>query len=134
VKQTTNILYWILMLGMGIYFAYSKGWILANFDSISPTQAKILLEEDANITLLDVRTVQEYKEGHLRNATLIPLSELADNLKKLSKKKDQKIIVYCRSGNRSISASRILVKNGFTPLNVKQGIMGLMGAGVEIVK
>jgi rhodanese-related sulfurtransferase len=134
VKQTTNILYWSLMLVMGIYFAYTKGWILANFDSISPSQAKILLEEENNITLLDVRTIQEYKEGHLRDATLIPLSELADNLKKLSNRKEQKIIVYCRSGNRSISASRILVKNGFTPLNVKQGIIGLMGAGVEIIK
>lgn len=133
-KQTTNILYWSLMLVMGIYFAYTKGWILANFDSISPSQAKILLEEENNITLLDVRTIQEYKEGHLRDATLIPLSELADNLKKLSNRKEQKIIVYCRSGNRSISASRILVKNGFTPLNVKQGIIGLMGAGVEIIK
>ena len=122
------------MVGLVIYFAYSKGWILANFETITAKQAYTLMENDQNVTLLDVRTVKEFKSGHLRNAKLIPLSELEKNLDKLQADKHKKIIVYCRSGNRSVSASRILEKNGFTPLNVKQGIIGLMGVNMEIVK
>ena len=133
-KNSTNILYWIAMVGLVVYFAYTKGWIFANFESITAKQAQELLQDDQNVTLLDVRTVKEFKSGHLRNAKLIPLSELEKNLDKLQADKHKKIIVYCRSGNRSVSASRILEKNGFTPLNVKQGIIGLMGVNMEIVK
>ena len=130
----TNILYWIAMAGLLFYFSYTKGWIFANFESITPQQAKTLLEDDNNVTLLDVRTIEEFKTGHLRDAQLIPLSKLENNLNKLQTVKNKKIIVYCRTGSRSVSASRILQKHGFTPLNVKQGIIGLMGAKMEIVK
>jgi rhodanese-related sulfurtransferase len=133
-KDFTNILYWIAMVGLVIYFSYTKGWILANFESITPKQVQTLLQNDENVTLLDVRTIEEFKSGHLRDAKLIPLSKLEENLDKLQADKHKKIIVYCRSGNRSVSASRILESHGFTPLNVKQGIIGLMGVKMEIVK
>lgn len=133
-KQFTNILYWIAMAGILIYFSYTKGWILADFEFITPQQAQVLIEEDQNVTLLDVRTVEEFKAGHIRGAKLIPLSKLEGNLDKLKKDKQKKIIVYCRSGSRSVAASRILKENGFTPLNVKTGMIGLMGTGLEIVK
>lgn len=133
-KKLTNILYWIAMVSLLFWFAYTKGWILANFESIDAKTALTLLENDDNVTLLDVRTIPEYKEGHLRDARLIPLDALSKNLGMLKKVKNKKIIVYCRSGSRSVSASRILGKNGFTPLNVKGGIIQLMGAKAEIVK
>jgi len=133
-KKYTNILYWIAMAGLLFWFAYSKGWILANFESIDAKQAIHLLENDDNVTLLDVRTIQEYKAGHLRGATLIPVEVLSENLGMLQQNKDKKIIVYCRTGSRSVSASRILEENGFTPLNVKGGIIQLLGAGAGIVK
>ncbi len=133
-KKYTNILYWVAMGGLIFWFAYTKGWILANFESIDAKTALILLENDDNVSLLDVRTIQEYKEGHLRNATLIPVQALSDNLGMLKQDKNKKIIVYCRTGNRSVAASRILEENGFTPLNVKGGIIELMGAKAEIVK
>ena len=122
------------MGGMLFWFAYTKGWVLANFESIDAKQAIYLLSNDENVTLLDVRTIAEYKEGHLRDATLIPVHALADNLGMLKQDKNKKIIVYCATGNRSVSASRILEKNGFTPLNVKGGIVKLTAAGVAIVK
>lgn len=133
-KKYTNVLYWIAMAGILFWFAYTKGWILANFESIDAGQAIHLLENDENITLLDVRTIEEYKEGHLRDATLIPVHALADNLGMLKQDKNKKIIVYCRVGNRSVAASRILEKNGFTPLNVKGGILELQDAGVTVIK
>lgn len=133
-KKITNILYWIAMAGLLFWFAYSKGWILANFESIDAKTAITLLENDDNVSLLDVRTIQEYKEGHLRDATLIPVDALGKNLGMLKQDKNKKIIVYCRTGSRSVSASRILSDNGFTPLNVKGGIIALIGAKAEIVK
>ena len=133
-KKITNILYWVAMAGLLFWFAYSKGWILANFESIDAKTAIALLEEDNTVSLLDVRTIEEYKEGHLRDAKLIPLQTLANNLHMLKAEKGKKIIVYCRSGSRSVAASRILESHGFTPLNVKGGIIALKGAKAEIVK
>jgi len=129
-----NILYYIAMAGILAYFAYTKGWILADFKFISPKQAEILIDEDKNVTLLDVRTVNEFKEGHIRGATLIPLGKLEKNLNKLAAHKNTQIVVYCRSGSRSVAASRILKAHGFTPLNVKTGMIGLLGTDLEIVK
>ena len=122
------------MAAMLFWFAYSKGWILANFESINAKQAITLIEQDENITLLDVRTIEEYKEGHLRDATLIPVHALAQNLGMLKTEKNKKILVYCATGNRSVAASRILEENGFTPINVKGGIMKLQGLGIEVIK
>ena len=131
---STMILYWIAMAGLFISFAYSKGWILADFEFINAKQAIVLLSDDNNITLLDVRTVREYEDKHLKNAINIPVQRLDSSLKRLEKVKDQRIIVYCRSGSRSIKASRILEKNGFTPLNVEGGIIDLMRNDAEIVR
>ncbi|MCB4742768.1 MAG: rhodanese-like domain-containing protein [Sulfurovum sp.] len=133
-KKAIDYSYYIAMIVLIVWFAYTKGWIFANFESITPKQAITLLEKDNNIMLLDVRTIQEYKGGHLHNAILIPLSKLEKNLNKLVLYKNKKILVYCRSGSRSITASRILEKHGFIPINIKEGIVGLIGAGVQIIK
>jgi rhodanese-related sulfurtransferase len=126
-KQITNILFYFVVAAIATYLAYAKGWILTDFESISPKQAYTLLKNDTNITLLDVRTPDEFSKEHIEGATLIPVQKLSENLSKLDKKK--KIIVYCHSGMRSIAASRILVKNGFTPLNITGGITAWKNEG-----
>ncbi|HQR72946.1 MAG TPA: rhodanese-like domain-containing protein [Sulfurovum sp.] len=133
-NKYTNILYWIAMAGLLFWFVYSKGWILANFQSIDAKQALHLAENDSNTSVLDVRTIKEYKEGHLRDAMLIPVQDLENNLGMLRQDKDKKIIVYCATGNRSVSASRILEEKGFTPLNVKGGIIELKNAGATLIR
>lgn len=133
-KQTINILYWTALAAIAFYFAYSKGWILADFESISPKQAYELLHNDDNVTLLDVRTPGEFSQEHIAGATLIPVQMLSENMPMLANVKDKKIIVYCHSGNRSVAASRILVQNGFVPLNVKGGISGWKSEGFEVVR
>ena len=131
---STMILYWIAMAGLFVSFAYSKGWILADFEFINAKQAIVILSDDNNVTLLDVRTIREYEDRHLKNAINIPVRTLNSSLNRLQKAKDHPILVYCRSGSRSIKASRILEKNGFTPLNVKGGIIDLMRNDAEIVR
>lgn len=63
--------------------------------------------------LIDVRTEEEYKTSHLDNSINIPVDEILDGLIALDLKKDDVIIVYCNSGNRSIVAYRELTNNGY---------------------
>lgn len=132
-KQILNLLYWVIFALIALYFAYSKGWILADFESITPQQAKIMLEKDENVFLLDVRSKDEFKKESIDGATLIPLQILSKNLSALEGVKNKKIIVYCHSGNRSVAASRILVKNGFIPLNLKGGITQWKNDGFTVI-
>jgi len=134
IKNYTNILYWIAMAGLLVWFAHTKGWILANFESITAKQAYVLMENDQNVTLLDVRTVEEFKSHHAEDAKLIPLGELENNLEKLQEDKNKKILVYCQTGRRSVSASRILENNGFTPINIEGGIIAMKHVGFKIIK
>ncbi len=64
-----------------------------------------------NYLLLDVRTQEEYDEGHIAEAVLIPHNELADRLSEI--KGYDKVLVYCASGNRSVTASQILIEAGY---------------------
>lgn len=68
---------------------------------------------------LDVREVDEWNQFHIPGATLIPLGELPNRLSELSK--DQQIVVYCRSGNRSQSGRDILLDAGFTNVTSMDG-------------
>ncbi len=78
------------------------------------------LDEKKGMVLLDVRTNNEYAQGHIPGAVHIPLSEIGDKVKKL--KKDKDIVVFCASGNRSIWAIKRLMGMGFKNLyNLKGG-------------
>ena len=81
------------------------------------TWEEVLKIEEAFI--LDVRTEEEYKYGHIENAMHIPVDELRENLNKLPT--DKKIYVYCHTGLRSYIATRILKGNGFASVNIMGG-------------
>jgi phage shock protein E len=83
------------------------------FGSKPAVDFKKLVADGAQI--LDVRTRDEYKGGHVQGSKNIPLQELAKNLSKL--KKDKPIITYCASGMRSASAKGLLKSNGFTEVH-----------------
>lgn len=131
-KQILNLFYYLAIAGIAVYLAYVKGWIASDFESISPKQAYELLQKDSNVALVDVRTPEEYATEHISGATLIPVQVLSENLSKLSSVKGKKIIVYCHSGARSVGASRILAKNGFSPLNVTGGISAWKSQGLAV--
>lgn len=82
--------------------------------------AKVI--EDTAIVRLDVRTAEEYADGHLANT--INIDVLKDDFEKKTKAtlpKDKVIAVNCRSGKRSKNAARILVKNGFKVIELDAG-------------
>ena len=74
------------------------------------------------ITFLDVRTLGEHKNKSIRGTKCIPLQEIEQRLNEFEDKKGKKIIVYCRSGNRSKIATKILNNNGFYAYNLSGGI------------
>ena len=122
-KNIADKLFWIVLILLGLYMLYNKGIILANFESVNPKVAyEMIGDDEGNLTILDVRTVEEFKQdGHLADAKLIPLHELGKNLNMLDSNKT--ILVYCRSGSRSVSASRILSNAGFMVVNMSGGII-----------
>ncbi|MCF2863351.1 rhodanese-like domain-containing protein [Pseudoalteromonas sp. Cnat2-41] len=71
------------------------------------------------MTLLDVRSKQEYQQGHIKGAVNIPHSEIVENGATLNK--DTAIVVYCRSGRRAGIALEALKKQGFTQLYHLEG-------------
>ncbi len=116
-----------------LYILYAKGIILADFNFATPKEAMdIMTNEENNMTILDVRTDAEYHSGYIKNAILIPVQELESRLDELKKFKSRKILVYCASGNRSITASRILYKNEFNPYNINGGINNWKSNGFKI--
>jgi len=121
-KLTNNLFYWVIMAGILVYLLYQKGIIFAGFESVTPAQAYNIYQDD-NITLLDVRTKEELKkDGFIEGAVNIPVQRLAHDIALLKGDKNSTILVYCRSGNRSVTAGRILVKNGYKVYNLKGGI------------
>ena len=79
--------------------------------------------KNKEIYLIDVRSGQEYEEGHLEGALNIPLYNIEKDIEKNIKNKDDTIILYCSSGSRSKKAKEILEKLGYSEVyNLKEGI------------
>ena len=90
----------------------------ATYEQISSQQAKNLMDTESDYIILDTRTEEEFAQSHIPNAVLIPHYEIAQRAEKELPNKDQLILVYCRSGNRSKQASQALADLGYT--NVKE--------------
>lgn len=84
-----------------------------SFTNITPQEAKKRLDSEKGIVLLDVRTKEEFGTGHIGGAILIPVDKLEQEASVKLKDKEAPIFVYCRSGNRSVTAANILVKQGY---------------------
>jgi rhodanese-related sulfurtransferase len=105
-----------------------------NYEAISANGAqKVIGLFDPMI--LDVRTPGEYAGGHIENSVLIPVQQLQSRLNELADFKDEPILIYCASGNRSTVASKILIDNGFTRIfNLRYGIADWIRSKYPIVK
>ena len=86
--------------------------------NITAAEAKEIMDSREDYVILDTRTQEEYDQSHIPGALLIPHTEIAQRAEEELPDKDQLILVYCRSGNRSKQASEILAELGYT--NVKE--------------
>ena len=91
---------------------------------IDVQEAHALYQE--GVFTLDVRTPEEYQAGHIPGATLIPLDQLAARAGELPA--DEPILIYCRSGNRSLQAMNLLGQAGFQGLTSMDGGIGAWAA------
>ena len=92
------------------------------YQQISSADAAALMESEENYIILDVRTPEEFSGGHIPNAINIPNESIGtDEIPQLPQK-DQLILVYCRSGNRSKQASEKLAALGYTNIREFGGI------------
>lgn len=90
----------------------------AIYVNITAEEAKQIMDSEEGYIILDVRTQEEYDEGHIPGAIVISHEEIAEKAEEVLTDKDQLILVYCRSGRRSKIAAEALVELGYT--NIKE--------------
>ena len=106
----------MLLLFIGFTF-----WSCSQSSTIDSKDAIDLLNNETYY-FLDVRTLKEHKIKSIPNTECIPVQEIEKRIEELNKYKNKKIIVYCRSGNRSETATKILNENGFNAYNMIGGM------------
>jgi len=97
---------------------------------ISSEDAKKIMDSE-DVIVLDVRTQDEYNAGHIDKSVLLPVTEIEQKAEEVLKNKNEKILVYCRSGNRSAMASKLLIEMGYTKV---YDFGGIIDWSYEIVK
>jgi len=105
--------------------------IVSGINDISVEEVYEIINTNQDYIILDVRTPEEFNEGHIEGAMLIPVDELKGRLDELSV--DKPIIIYCKSGGRSRNAASILVENGFTRVYDMGGITDWIDKGYPIL-
>ena len=104
-----------------ILYLLSAFWSCSQSDTIENLSALNLVSND-DYYFLDVRTIKEHKMKSIPNTDCIPVQEIKERMEELNDYRDKKIIVYCRSGNRSGTATKILNENGFNAINMFGGM------------
>lgn len=98
---------------------------------ISAEEAKKIIDSDIDYIILDVRSKEEYDEGHIDGAVLLPVDNIKDEAGPVIGGKNKTILVYCRSGNRSSLAASRLASLGYTDI---RDFGGIVDWPYEIVK
>ena len=91
--------------------------------NITAEEAKQIMDTEEGYIILDVRTQEEYDQGHIPGAIVISHEEIAEKAEEVLTDKDQLILVYCRSGRRSKIAAEALVELGYTNIKEFGGII-----------
>ena len=114
-------------------FSFLSLFSCKGYSDLKDAQFEAMLADDASAQLVDVRTPEEYAEGHLRGA--INIDWYADDFMTKAEAlllKDRPVLVYCRSGRRSASASAKLEEAGFKVYNLLGGYLGWTDAGKPV--
>ena len=112
-----------VLLGLSLFGCSSK----ANYHQIDGQSALDMMNNEADYIIIDVRTESEYQQGHIKNAINIPNESIDESVSEILTDKDQLLLVYCRSGNRSKQASEKLAKLGYSNIYEFGGISDFPG-------
>lgn len=122
------------LLLTGTPWAGQTGGRPAEFQRVAVAQA-VQLTKQPGTFILDVRTPEEYAEGRLAGAVLLPVTDLSLRLGDLPKDKKTPVLVYCATGNRSQAAGRFLTEQGYTAVHeLKGGIRAWQAEGQAVVR
>lgn len=111
---------------------FSQFFHKASIPQLDAAQVSARLSRPGAPFLLDVRQPEEYREGHIAGARLIPLNELASRMGELPPSRE--IVCVCRSGSRSGVAARQLTAAGLAAANLRGGMLAWKGAGLPLKK
>ena len=95
----------------------------AVYVNITAEEAKAIMDSEEGYIILDVRTQEEYDQGHIPGAIVISHEEIGEKAEAVLTDKDQLILVYCRSGRRSKLAAEVLLELGYTNIKEFCGIL-----------
>ena len=95
----------------------------AVYMNITAEEAKKIMDTEEGYIILDVRTQEEFDQGHIPGAILIPDTDIKTKAEEMLTDKNQLILVYCRSGRRSKLAANDLVDMGYTNIREFGGII-----------
>lgn len=130
VRIIRHTVFWMLMTMSAIQISGCNG--NDNIVSVSAPEFNKEIKADT-VQLLDVRTPGEYAEGHIEGALNIDVH--SDDFRRMAEKelsKDSTVLVYCRSGRRSMDAAEILVLLGYKVVNLKGGIIEWKEDGLPV--
>jgi rhodanese-related sulfurtransferase len=129
----------VMVIGVVLLVAASAYWLMMpreqdeDYGDVSVERARELIQVRPSLVILDVRTEAEFSDSHIEGAINIPVGELEGRLGELDR--DDEILVYCRTGNRSGTAVGILEGNDFTKIyHMNMGITAWISAGYPTVK
>jgi len=126
IKKNKNINIWLILGGLviislAVIFGFSQNTADTNTLALEVNVEDAYQMRENGAFVLDVRELSEWEDGHIPDATLIPLGELESRMNEIPT--DQEVLIVCRSGNRSAQARDILKDAGFTNVTSMAGGM-----------
>lgn len=118
--RITLLLICLLLFGTGCGVSKS-------YREMSMQKASEWMEKESGYLLVDVRTSEEYEEGHIPGALLLPIEDIREGKLDALPDPDQTLLIYCRTGRRAEDAAAILVKEGYSNVYAIGGIFDWTG-------
>jgi len=115
-----------------LYFRFVASREQTACRKVSVVAAKAMIESNPSLLVIDVSSQTEYEETHLKGAISIPLTNLPSRIGELNQ--SSAILVYCRTGRRSVQACSALIERGFTNVcNMEGGLAAWIESGYPVV-
>ncbi|KAB3537802.1 rhodanese-like domain-containing protein [Alkaliphilus pronyensis] len=112
------VLLFLIILGSILFWQYTKDRAVSNmqlkytYSQMLPEEAQLLLENNPEVVILDIRDIEDYKKGHIKDAIALPYRELRETIGELDYEKTY--LIYCDTGKDSAKASKIMAESGYS--------------------
>lgn len=126
------LLFLALLIVLGLLAMNMARDRLLGFKELKPAEMVQLMNRDDPV-LLDTRSAEEYRQGHILGAVNIPHDQVQDRLDELAQWRERKILVYCRTGQRAAVAAAQLKKAGFGAVyKLNGGVLAWQNANLPL--